>query len=110
MRDIILVERVIHGKWCDNDCPMFVENRCSEWVCIGPGEGNELEFDGMDGYYRCSDCLATPSAVVVTPDMMQAVTDAVAMCNKHEDEHGHYHRFVSDALRAAFPQIKEATK
>lgn len=100
MRDMILFGRVTDWERCRDDCP---GRDIRHGLCCGywPDEQVEERWS-EEKAKRCPSCLAAPSAVVLTAEMLEAVKSAVSMCAKYEDENGHYHRFVSDALRAAF--------
>lgn len=93
MRDMILVERVTDGERCE-PCPLrsLRGNYETLWCPV---------FDcDVDNGKRCADCLATPSAVVLTPEMMGAVEEAAEMFEDQEWPN------YAQKLRAAFPQIE----
>lgn len=100
MRDMILVERVTDGERCGGEC-QHVEYEFS--TCTAFDEPRHIaqfvDGDKSASFKRCKTCLATPSAVVLTAEMEEAVKRA-AVFIKHYGCQDDYH-----ALRAAFQNI-----
>ena len=119
-RDMILVERVMESGFCNaigvGRCPHFMAKNSEVAGChLWPDE--TLPWH-LEGFLQCPQCLATPSAVVLTAEMLEAVNKIVGTIEHMLKEHMVHieaNALVglirsAKALRAAFPQIEEATK
>ena len=104
MRDMILVERVTDGERCGYCAHPIVDSE--GWNCGVFGAA--LKYN-EHGFLRCAACLATPSAVVLTAEMIEAVNRILA----RRDGDGVTTSGIEtdfDALRAAFPQVEGVGK
>ena len=92
-RDMIFVERITDGEFCDHQCPLLdvnedIYSRCSAYCNhFGCELGTRIADDAP---YRCDDCLVTPSVEYITSsnDFISALKSQ--LCEASAAAHCHH--------------------
>lgn len=92
--DKILVDRETDGERCGNACP----SACG-YECVYFNESLTPHKGGIPASMRCTSCLSTPSARELTPEMVEAVNEALEKLTTY-DEDGMFYS-INEMLQAA---------